>query len=134
MTTIAESRKAIYDRFITEWGNTSIFTFENEKFIPPEDTPWVRLSVRNITGEQETLGPIGLRKYDRRGIIAMQIFVLADTGLAQADALSKTAQDIFEGISFLGVHTDNSNIKESGIDGKWLMMLVEIFFFYDETK
>lgn len=134
MTTIAESRKSIYDRFITQWGSTSAFTFENEKFTPPPELPWVRLSVRNLTGEQETLGPIGLRKYDRRGIIAIQVFVLADTGLSQADALSKTAQDIFEGVSFSGVHTDNSNIRENGIDGKWLMMLVEIFFFYDETK
>lgn len=134
MTTINESRKVIYDKFVTLWGTTSPFTFANEQFNEPENLPWVRLTVLNELGQQETQGVIGNRKYNRSASIKAQVFTLANTGVSKSDELTTKIQDIFEGNTFTGVYIYNSNINEIGTDGKWYMALVEISFFYDEIK
>jgi hypothetical protein len=134
VTTINESRKIIYDKFITLWGATSLYTFDNEQFDEPESSPWIRLTIRNSVGSQETLGVIGNRKYNRQAEIKVQVFTLANTGTQKSDEITTAVQNIFEGNTFDRVYIDNSSINEIGVDGKWFMALVDISFFYDETK
>ncbi len=134
MTTIAESRKLIYERFILQWGGTSLFTFDNEQFDEPEDQPWVRLTVLNILGKQDTLGEIGNRRYNREAYIKAQVFTVVNEGRQKADELTTKIQNIYEGFRISGLYVDNSTINELGTDGKWLMSIVDIHFFYEELK
>jgi hypothetical protein len=132
--TANQARASIYNRFNTLWGPLVPYTLDNEKFTPPETGAWVRLSVRNIDAGQETLGPVGTRKYERKGLINVQVFTETNKGVFEADSLSKLAQDIFEGVRFDEVIANNSIIKEVGVSDGWYQNLVQIDFFYTEIK
>ena len=135
MTTLNESRAAIYDRFIADWGSTTPFVFDNEQFEKePIDTPWVRLVVRNITGTQETLGRKTNRRYNRQGLIIGSVYTPSNQGTAEADDLATQFRSIFEGEKFSGVYVNNANLREVGNDGEWFQINIDIFFFYEEIK
>lgn len=135
MTTLSEARKAIYTKFINEWGTSTPYTFDNEQFNSETiNGPWVRLSVRNQLSEQESLGPKGRRKYRREGAIMVQCFALADTGMASLDNVVMAVRTVFEGEKFDGVFVDDTVTREVGPDGRWFMTVVESFFHYNQTK
>jgi len=134
MTSIDEAREIIYERFRTQWGSRTIFTFENERFNEPENEAWVRVSVRNAQLPKKTLGGKGHRRFRRYGTINIQIFIPSGSGMADSGVLSQAALDIFEGENFSGVDCNDGTPTELPIDGKWQPTLVEISFDYEETK
>lgn len=131
MTTPNEAAEAIYARLGAQIGSVA-HTFDNEDFDEPDE--WVRLTVNTNSRVQETLGPIGARKYFSGASIFVQCYTRTDQGRQAADTLAKTITDIFEGVSFSGVNCNNSITRESPPKGKWLQFVVEIEFTYDETK
>lgn len=133
MPTINAAREAVYDRWNTQWGATTPFTFDNEKFSTP-DVPWARLTVRNTQSAQHTLGAVGNRRFRRLASVFVQLYDIVDNGLATLDGLAQTARGIFEGVSFSGLAFNNVVVRESGADGKWFQVVVEAFFDYEETK
>lgn len=134
MSTVNESRVSIYNRFNTLWTNGIEFTLDNEKFTPPIDASWVRLSVRNTDAGQETLGNIGSRKFERKGSIIVQVFTSTNSGVVTSDSLCLQAQNIFEATSFEGVICNNSVIREVGVSDGYYQQIVEINFSYNEIK
>ena len=137
MTTLNQAREAIYAAFVAKWdvGPVSGYTFDNEKYDPPEGEPWVRLSVRHSDARQETLGSVGNRRFARRGTAFVQVFVPQDTGTQKADDLTRQAMSIFEGVSLAGTTVRFLNVipRETGVDGSWFGTLVRAEFEYDET-
>lgn len=133
MTTPNEAAEAIYLRLETALTGVTPFTFENEDFDEP-DGDWVRLSVLTKSRIQETLGPIGGRRYFSGASILVQCYTKTDQGRQGADTLARTITDLFEGISFSGVNGNNAIAREGPPKGKWLQTVVEIEFTYDETK
>lgn len=129
-----QAREYINARFITEWANETPIILDNESTEALNDDPFVILSIRHTIGGQESLGSRGNRKYNRRGLILLKINTLSDTGTKQADDLAYRAMEILEGERFNGIMTDNGVIRELLPDGKWYSVLVEIGFFYEETK
>lgn len=134
MTTLNEARQAVYDRFVTNWGTRTTFTFENEEFDEPATGDWVRVSVKQTASGQETLGPKTQRKYIRNASVMVQVFTPTNIGKTTADGHATTAAGIFEGESFSGLNCNDALIREGGQDGKWDITLVEVAFFYEETK
>jgi hypothetical protein len=138
MTTLGQARERIYESFVTDWGATSAFTFDNEEFDPPTGTPWVRLAVRHTASNQETLGGIGQRKYERIGSVFVQCFTPLDSGVASADNLASIARAVFEGKTLApageAIHFFDVVVREVGPDGAWYQINVEAFFTYHETK
>jgi len=135
MAGLNDARKAIYDKFVTDWADETIFDFDNEDFEPPNgDTPWVRLVVRNRLGRQESLGAIGQRKFLREAAVIVQVFVPLDKGLSEADRLATKVRDIFEGTRLSGLWFFTSDIVEIGPDGKFYQYNVECVFNYEQTK
>lgn len=142
-TTLQAARQAILNRWIAQWGTTTTYTFENEKLVPPaamaasafsiDTDTWVRVVVHNTESVQETLGPVGNRKFQRTGEIAIQIFVPVDRGTADADTLAMQARAIFEGARFSGVCCYAGLAREIGPDGRWFRVDVTIPFTYWET-
>lgn len=134
MTTRAQAREAIYQRLVDNYSATP-FTFQGEAYDPPA-TPWARLSVQiNNGGGQDTLGPVGGRKYRREGLIAAQVFTPINTGLARGDELAQEIAGLYEGARFgSGIIGGDALVRESAPDDEWQMHIAEIFFDYEETR
>lgn len=133
MTTLNQARELIYQRFVDNWPAGTPYTFDNEAYKPPA-TKWVRLSVRNIDSGQESLGAIGNRKFLRKGMVWLQIFVPLDSGLKDADTLASSFRSIFEGVTFSNIRFTNVLVKEGTPDNKWYRVVAQAFFDYNEIK
>ena len=133
--TLVEAREAIYQRWVDNLpGGLTNYTFGNEKYTPPNDTVWARLTVNHEAGEQDSLGKAGDRKFLRRGRVLIQIFDAVDNGIRSLDVIADAARDIFEGTRFSGLYFINADIRETGPDGEWFQILVDAPFDYQETK
>lgn len=135
MTTLNEARAKIYSTFIAEYA-LSAFTFDNEDFDPPAGAPWVWLVVRHITSQQESLGGVGRRKFDRPALLIASVFVPLDQGTTAADNLVTAIRDIYEGRTLTpeNVRFNAGSPREIGEDGSYFQMNVELQFSYTERK
>lgn len=137
MTTLNEARERIYQTFATEFVATSgRYTFDNTEYDPPEGLPWARLVVRHSGSNQECLGPVGRRKFERIGSVIVQVFVPLDSGTQEADTVSRAVRLIFEGrtLSPEAIRFTDCVVQEIGPDGAWYQQNVEAFFTYTETR
>ena len=136
MATLTQVRAYIYQRFVDLWDVYDVpFTFDNEVFDGRQrDTSWVRLAVRNSASNQETLGFVGNRKFNRKGIIICQVFTPADRGLKRNDEISARVREIFEATSFNGIYTLATTVREVGTNGFEFQSNVETEFFYEQIK
>ena len=135
MTTSVEALSAVYTRFRTLWGIRTDIATVNVKFdTENRDLEWVRLSVTPSQNYQQTLGGKGTRKFQRTGIITVQIFVPIQTNILVSTSLSDEVLSIFEGEKFNGVVCNNSNVTPIGRDGKWYQTNVNIDYNFIETK
>lgn len=134
MTTLAQAREAVYQRFVTQWANRTPFTFENEAYTPPTRTAYIHVSMVNLGPSDSTLGPDGGRKFGRQAVIVGTVRSPTDTGRAVSDGHAKAFLDIFEGRRFGGVAGNQGSIQEQPPAGAWLPTLVLIPCFYEETK
>lgn len=137
MTTLNEAKEAIYERFVSLYTGvpSDRITFDNEEFEAGDGTdPWVRLAVRGIIRNQDTLGRKTNRRFRALASTFVQVYTEANIGVQQSDVLAQEAGDIFEGESFSGLDFRSAIIQETGPDGKWYQSVVEIEFNYDEIK
>ncbi len=136
MTTVTQAREAIYQRFLDNYTGVVAgrITFENEEFEEPTSGEWVRLVVRSLVREQDTLGKSGNRRFRSKASVMVQVYALADSGVQQLDTLAEEAKDIYEGVSFSGLDFLAANINETELDGKWKQYVVDIEFDFDEIK
>lgn len=134
MANIDDARTELIKTFISNWSTTDI-AHDNESYDPPSTTTeYVRISIRHLPSAQDTLGPENGRRYLRRGLIIIQVFVQADTNMQRTSVLCQQILDIFEGKHFTYCWTKNSNIREGLTDGRWFQTSVEIEFNYEQTK
>lgn len=136
MVTTQVARETVYQAFVDGIGlPVAQYTFANENFTPPPSLPWVRLSVQHQTGNQETLGAVGNRRFERAGQITMQIFVVKDDGLRDMDALIATCRGLFEGRTLTGpIRCTDADVQEIGNDGPWFQVNIDVNFAYEETR
>ena len=134
MTDINGAKKAVLDRFVSQWGTTSPATFDNEVFKPVTGVSWIRVVVRNIEANQETLGAPGNRKFEREALLIAQIFTPPNEGTASSDALAESFRAIFEGESFSEIHFEAVTVRESGPEPNWYKVVAEAPFTYNELK
>jgi len=136
MVTLADARETIYQKWVDDWGATSSFTFDNEKYDNPASAPWVRVVVRHRGSTLECIGGSGNNTYQRTGVVFIQVFTPIDQGVAQADSLSQTARAIFEGITLSSnaIRFNNVVVRELGPDNSWYQINLECEFQYDERK
>jgi len=135
MTSTQTARETIYQTFVTDWANATPVTFANEDFSPPTDTPWVRLAVLHFTGNQETLGEVGNRRFRREGQISIQVFTPLNDGLRDIDALVQSARQIFEGRTLTGpIWCTDSAVQEIGPSDGWFQFNVDTDFAYEEVR
>lgn len=137
MATPNEAVERIYSEFVTGWGATSPFTFDNKKYDPPANTSFVRVTVRHTDATQDSLGSVGTRKFDRPGTLFIQCFSPLDIGRSAADNLALTARNLFEGKTLTpeGIRFFGVTVREIGLDGEGMFQInVEAPFEYTETR
>lgn len=134
MPTVNEATEAIFQRWIDQWASTTSYAFEGESFDPPATDPWARVSVRHVESEQETLGPAGGRRFLRPGSAMVKLYGRNDRGRRELDLLGQQARAVFEGMSFSGVSFQAGTVREGTPEGELLLRVVEVPFFYEETK
>lgn len=143
-TLIQDAREAVYQRVRSLWPGTggTPFVFDNEA---PEgnvdldagSVPWVRFSYVEISGGQETLGPPGIRKYNRRGVIFAGIFVPVNTGKRRSGELVSAVRALFEGVRFSGLFTDDADAPRElgpGPEGRWDQTFMSVNCQSEEQK
>lgn len=134
MTTETEALNEVYTQFMTQWGTTTPYTFENEGFTPPTAAAWVRLSVIELAGGQQTLGRVSNRKYLRENQAVLQIFTPKDTGKLRSQELVRLFRTIFEGARYSGLRFYDATWNTVGHDGVFDQVNAEVNFDYQEIK
>ena len=137
--TYAQARDEILVLLKTAWdagAGTAAMLYPDLAQEPPKAGSWARASVNHVAGQQGSLaGASGLVRYERRGVVVVQIFTEAGTGLSSADALATIVSDAFEGQTTPGaVWFRNVRINEIGPDGQWYQLNVLAEFLYDQYK
>ncbi len=140
MTTMSAARQAILSRCATAWNALSPavpYFFDNEAGDVP-DAPagesWCRFSVQESDSRQETLGPVGTRRYRRQGVARLEIYCLSDKGMLKRDALVSSFRAAFEGVSFSGLYFTDCQVQDIGIEGNWWRASALGSFWFEEVK
>lgn len=105
--------------------------------LPPDDNrSWARVTIQHIGGRQSSLsGALGVQRYERTGILTVQIFVPAGEDLSEAHILAKVVIDAYEGVaSPRQVWFRNARMNEIGPDGDFYQVNVLVDFTYTENK
>jgi hypothetical protein len=135
VTTYFESNKNIAIKFISDWGTTTDVSYDNVEFdLKGRTDEWVRISVTPILSAQTSLGKKGDRKYQRNGLINIQVFTPLGENTGLAVVLSQQALEIFEGESFDGVTCNNGDITTIGRNEGWYQTNVSIDYNFIERK
>ena len=123
--------------------------FEGSK--PPEDRPWIRLAVRHLSRNQESLGKKGSRKFRVEALVMIQVFVPTEENTMEGDAIAWAVAELYDAENIIAydqyrekssqVAIMNGNIafqsascSETGVEGKLWGLLVEIPFSYETIK
>lgn len=113
-----EATAAILDAFTTAWSNATPVAYPNLAFTPPENEPWVRVTVRHASGEQIGLGTSPC--FRRTGVAIVQVFVPEATAgqpaLALADQVvaALQAQQLAGGVQMLAARVDEVGPDQRG--------------------
>ena len=135
MTSQVEAVNAITKRFIVEWDNTTPIAYDNVSYDSEgSDASWVRLSITPIKNSQHTIGTKRTRKFERTGIVNIQVFILEGTNTLEAITLADKALNIYEGEQFEGVVCEVGDVVVIGRSGKWYQTNVAIDYNFIETK
>ncbi len=145
----AQAVEAICEHWESEWEalhpddpddpDNIPYVFDNEVFTAK--TTWARVSVIHTQqSRQATMGPVGARKFDRGGNIAVQLFVVADQGGFALSTLADEVREIFEGVRLTvngdteALHTYAGTTTNPRVDGPWHTCTVLSQFRYYDTK
>jgi hypothetical protein len=136
--TFAQARDEILALVKTAWDTTTFSMLWQDK---PEEkptgrTPWARTTLRHTGGGQASLANIGgVHRFNRDGLITVQIFTPSGEGLSRAYDLCKVIADAFEGVTTVGgIWFTNTTLTEVGQEGDWFQINVTTQFTYDELK
>ena len=105
--------------------------------LPPSgNDPWARVVLRHTTARQASLsGASGTQRYERKGILTIQIFVPPGKGLAEAIDIPIIIQDAYEGKTTPGgAWFKGVTVNEIGNDGDFYLTNVIVLFEYDVFK
>jgi hypothetical protein len=140
--TYEAAQDEIMTRFKTKWdaGSPSAGVFvvwPDQDAAPPEGASYAVFEIEHTLGRQGSLSdPVGVIRWERRGLVRVCIYTMAGRGLLLNTRLGMVAVDAFEGKTTPGgVWFRNVRYSEApGRDGKWQQGNVVAEFTYDQFK
>lgn len=138
---LADVKQTLCNYFEGAHTSTQI-SFGNEVF----DTEpfWVRMTVRELSREQITMGPEGARKFESRCAVFVQVFSPVEGafrsirgGEFSGTQLAEDIRRLFEGktiapAKFQAAHID-APVRDDASKGRWWMQVVTANFFFFEV-
>lgn len=151
MTTPNEAREAIIARFIADFVPVAFadvaagpardrrYSFDNEQAdggdgVDPANESWCRLAIQESGSQQETLGPIGSRRYRRSGAARLALYCPTGKATLKSDTLVAAFRAVFEGVSFSGVYFTDCQVTELGVEGASWRVDALASFWFEEVK
>ena len=133
--TYKEARDYIYGIFHAVWDNNWPVAWGDLPATPPsEDIAWAKVRLQHTNGGQSSLsGESGSRRFARRGIVAISIFVPVGGGQTKAYELAQMVANAYEDAR-LDVWFRNTRIREMGASGAFEQVDVLSDFHYDEVR
>ena len=133
--TPAEARNAIVSRYLTEFNGQFPIAIDNREFEAPE-TPekWTRIAVRFSSGNQSSLGQDGNRKFEKRGLVFIQVFTPSGEGTDNNDSLAKLILDLMDGERLDNLWLFNGRINTIGNDGAYFQQNIILDFTFEEIR
>ena len=130
-----DARDAIYGIFHAVWDDSWPVAWGDLPATPPSnDTAWARVRLQHTNGGQSTLcGESGSRRFARRGIVTISIFVPVGGGQTKAYELAQMVANAYEDAR-LDVWFRNTRIREMGASGAFEQVDVLSDFHYDEVR
>jgi hypothetical protein len=135
--TPTQARNAIMTRYLDEFSGLFDIALDNQPFTPPETgegVKWARVNVQFNTGRQETLGSQGNRKFNRRGLLFVQVFTPAGHATNGNDDLALNSLDLFDGVRLGDLWFTDGRIVTIGSDGEWYQQNVVLDFTFEAIK
>lgn len=128
----------ILEFFKTAWDTTGFLAlYENvEGAKPTTQDPWARAVIRNgEPGPTSLSGALGKQRFERTGLLMVQIFIPNGEGLSRGYTLGKIVVDAFEGKATPSqVWFRNARVNEIGPSDEWYQFNALVDFQYDEIK
>jgi hypothetical protein len=132
-----EARNAILVHYLAVYDGVIPVALDNQPFNPPETgsgVKWVRVNVQFLDGRQASLGRTNNRRFDKRGILFIQVFTPAGYATDDNDDLAEASLDLFEGVGLGGLWFDRGRVETVGPDGEWYQQNVVINFNFSAIK
>lgn len=121
--------QAIRSHWDTYWQDRTPYTYDAFTYAPVAGTSWVRVSVRDGDGTQESLGKKALER--SQGVVIVQIFVPMDLGEDEARFLAEKAGNVFRRQRFSGIQFRSPSHRPVGQDGGWWQHNVVIPYWHN---
>lgn len=108
---------------------------EDAESTPDDGTdPWLRANIIFNDGNQYSLGRIGNRRYEKRGIISIQTFVLRGKATETQLEICEQIQTLFETNTATCLWFNNGRIDTIGATDKWFQQDVVFEFKYHQIN
>lgn len=128
------ARDAIYKVFADVWRDSPVIWNDISSRVPDESVPWARVILKHTVGKQGSLScDVGTKKYNRAGILLIQIFTPLGRGQTQGYDLAAMVANAYEDAK-LDVWFRNTRINEQGTSGNSDQINVLTDFLYDEVR
>lgn len=122
------ARRDIEKRLDANWATTPV-AFENVKFNPPNDSPWVKLRIFENSVNRINIGSPGFHR--AQGTIIVEIYTLLGTGSNTGRSYADTIAAIFRDAQFNGITCREASVEIAGEINGWWQTNVSIPFFWD---
>jgi hypothetical protein len=94
---------------------------------------WVRFNILHSAGYQATMGSPSSNRFERQGIITIQVFTKQGENSVPAITLANEILKLYEGVENSGILYYDAFVKEIGDDGRgWYQINVLTGFKYSE--
>ena len=141
---IGAMRDAVMDHFNTLWaaayspGTAPYVAWQDVNLDTPlQDVDWVRPIWMHKVGYQATINTPRNRRFRDKGTLKFEIRSPTGGGLTDSDTMVNNVQAIFEGQNVGGtdgVIFRNVTPSETGHDGPWFLVTVNVDFEYDRIR
>jgi len=131
--TYSQAIGAMRDYFDTQWGSTTPIIWGSDDPTEKPNTTWVRFNIRHSDGFQATMGSPGSNRFDRVGVLTIQVFSPENQLGTDAVDKSTTILDLYSGLNDNGIEYYDAIVREIGNDGYgWYQINVVMTFRYEQ--
>jgi hypothetical protein len=132
-----QARDFMLSVFKQAWDTTGLFAAYDDlpASKPSGQSAWARASITHATGGQGSLSnESGVRRWDRTGVLSVQVFAPVGDGIKTCYALATLVSSAFESSQGSDVWFRNVRLNEAGVDGAFYQINVLADFSYEDVR